>query len=70
MAWIRTRSSRWRATSTPPANWSRRSGPTKPSCSSTRGDQHLFADSSLPSYDAEAATLVVQRSRTFLDRVG
>ena len=34
------------------------------------GDQHYFADSSLPSYDAEAATLVVQRSRTFLDRVG
>jgi dienelactone hydrolase len=34
------------------------------------GDQHLFADSSLPSYDADAAALVVQRSRAFLDRVG
>ena len=34
------------------------------------GDQHLFADSSLPSYDADAAALVVQRSRKFLDRVG
>jgi dienelactone hydrolase len=34
------------------------------------GDRHLFADSSLPSYDAEAAALVVQRSREFLDRVG
>ena len=34
------------------------------------GDQHLFADSSLPSYDADAAALVVQRSREFLDRVG
>jgi dienelactone hydrolase len=33
------------------------------------GDQHLFADSSLPSYDADAAALVVQRSREFLDRV-
>jgi dienelactone hydrolase len=33
------------------------------------GDQHLFADSSLPSYDAEATALVVQRSREFLDRV-
>ncbi len=34
------------------------------------GDRHLFADSSLPSYDADAAALVVQRSRQFLDRVG
>ena len=34
------------------------------------GDQHLFTDSSLPSYDADAAALVVQRSREFLDRVG
>lgn len=34
------------------------------------GDQHLFADSSLPSYDAEAATLVIQRTREFLDRLG
>jgi dienelactone hydrolase len=33
------------------------------------GDRHLFADSSLPSYDADAAALVVQRSRAFLDRV-
>jgi len=32
------------------------------------GDQHLFADSSLPSYDADAAALAVQRSREFLDR--
>ncbi|WP_406379655.1 dienelactone hydrolase family protein [Streptomyces sp. NBC_01618] len=30
------------------------------------GDQHLFADSSLPSYDAEAATLLLDRTRTFL----
>jgi dienelactone hydrolase len=34
------------------------------------GDRHLFSDSSLPSYDAGAAALVVQRSRDFLDRVG
>ena len=34
------------------------------------GDRHLFADSSLPSYDADAAALLVQRSREFLDRVG
>jgi dienelactone hydrolase len=34
------------------------------------GDRHLFADSSLPSYDADAAALVVQRSREFLDRLG
>ena len=33
------------------------------------GDQHLFADSSLPSYDAEAAALALQRSRDFLDRL-
>lgn len=34
------------------------------------GDQHLFADNSLPSYDPEATALAVQRSRDFLDRVG
>jgi dienelactone hydrolase len=34
------------------------------------GDRHLFSDSSLPSYDADAAALVVKRSREFLDRVG
>jgi len=34
------------------------------------GDKHLFTDSSLPSYDAEAAALVLRRSRAFLDRVG
>ena len=33
------------------------------------GDRHLFTDSSLPSYDAGAAALVVQRSRAFLDRL-
>jgi dienelactone hydrolase len=34
------------------------------------GDLHLFADSSLPSYDADATALVLQRSRDLLDRVG
>ncbi len=34
------------------------------------GDQHLFVDSALPSYDADAAALAMQRSRDFLDRVG
>ena len=33
------------------------------------GDRHLFADSSLPSYDADAAALVLRRSRALLDRV-
>jgi len=30
------------------------------------GDQHLFVDSSLPSYDADAAALVSQRVLGFL----
>jgi dienelactone hydrolase len=34
------------------------------------GDRHLFTDSSLPSYDADATALVVQRSRELLGRVG
>jgi dienelactone hydrolase len=33
------------------------------------GDQHYFADSSLPSYDAEAAALLTRRVLEFLDRV-
>jgi dienelactone hydrolase len=33
------------------------------------GDRHLFSDSALPSYDADAAALVIQRSRDFLDRL-
>jgi dienelactone hydrolase len=34
------------------------------------GNTHLFSDSSLPSYHPEAAVLVLQRSRDFLDRIG
>jgi dienelactone hydrolase len=33
------------------------------------GDQHLFTDSSKPSYDAAATELAVQRSLAFLDRL-
>jgi dienelactone hydrolase len=32
------------------------------------GDQHYFADRSLPSYDAEAAALMLQRTLDFLER--
>jgi dienelactone hydrolase len=31
------------------------------------GDRHLFTDSSLPSYDADATALAAERSRKFLD---
>ncbi|MDP9240830.1 MAG: dienelactone hydrolase family protein [Actinomycetota bacterium] len=33
------------------------------------GDQHLFADGSLPSYDEQAARLLNERVLSFLDRV-
>jgi dienelactone hydrolase len=33
------------------------------------GDQHLFADSSLASYDAEAAALLTRRVKEFLGRL-
>jgi dienelactone hydrolase len=33
------------------------------------GDEHLFADSSLPVYDADAATLLTERVLAFLDAV-
>jgi len=33
------------------------------------GDEHLFLDSSLPSYDADAAALVTQRTLHFLSRL-
>ena len=34
------------------------------------GDQHYFADSSLPTYDADATKLLTQRVLEFLARVG
>jgi dienelactone hydrolase len=33
------------------------------------GDRHLFADSSLPDYDEEAATVLKQRVDAFLKNV-
>ncbi len=33
------------------------------------GDGHLFVDSSLPSYDADATALVIERSRSLLGRI-
>jgi dienelactone hydrolase len=33
------------------------------------GDRHLFADNSLSDYDEDAATLLKQRVRTFLDNI-
>jgi dienelactone hydrolase len=33
------------------------------------GDRHLFADGSLPSYDADAAALLSERVLAFLDRI-
>ncbi len=33
------------------------------------GDRHLFADSSVADYDEEAATLLMERVRSFLDRI-
>ena len=33
------------------------------------GDQHLFTDSSLPAYDENATTLLMQRVLSFLDKV-
>jgi dienelactone hydrolase len=34
------------------------------------GDKHLFADSSLTTYDERAAALLTQRVLDFLDRAG
>ncbi|MBM7503698.1 dienelactone hydrolase family protein [Agromyces aurantiacus] len=34
------------------------------------GDQHYFADSTLPSYDPDATALLMRRVLDFLDRVG
>ena len=34
------------------------------------GDRHLFADSSLPDYDEDAATLLKQRVLSFLNNIG
>ena len=65
-----TRTSRSRATSTAPASWSPRSAPDVAELFTYPGDKHLFTDSSLPSYDAAATRLVLDRSLAFLDRLG
>ena len=63
-AWMLTRSSWARATSTPPANSSSRAREAE--LFLYPGDQHYFADSSLPSYVPEAAALLRQRVLEFL----
>lgn len=45
-------------------------GPEQARLYTYAGDRHLFTDSSLPSYDADATTLVIQRSRELLEHVG
>jgi dienelactone hydrolase len=44
-------------------------GPTRGELFVYPGDKHLFTDSSLPSFDADAAALVVRRSQEFLARL-
>ena len=51
------------ATSTPPARWS---PSPEVELFLYPGDQHLFADSSLPAYGAEAAGLFTERVLAFL----
>jgi dienelactone hydrolase len=41
-------------------------GPTRAELFVYPGDEHLFVDSSLPTYDADAAALVTQRTLHFL----
>lgn len=43
-------------------------GPERGELFTYPGDRHLFLDESLPSYDADATALVLERSRTLLDR--
>ncbi len=43
-------------------------GPERAELFTYPGDRHLFVDSSLASYDAEATALVVERSLRFLAR--
>ena len=64
--WMPTRSSSTKATSTPPV--------VVESAEDAElflypGDQHYFADSSLPSYDPDATALLTRRVLDFLDRL-
>ena len=43
--------------------------PTEPSSSSTTGEEHLFADSSLPAYETAAAALLTERVVAFLNAI-
>ena len=62
--WTPTRSSSARATSTPPASSSSQAEDGE--LFLYPGDQHYFADSSLPSYDPDATALLTQRVLDFL----
>ena len=64
--WTPTRSSSARATSTPPASIVESAEDAE--LFLYPGDQHYFADSSLPSYDASATTLLTQRVLDFLEQ--
>lgn len=44
-------------------------GPSVAEVFTYHGDRHLFLDSSLPSYDATATALVVERSRELLEHI-
>ena len=66
-AWTTTRSSSARATSTRPARSSSKADDAE--LFLYPGDQHYFADSSLPSYDPDATALLTQRVLAFLARV-
>jgi dienelactone hydrolase len=44
-------------------------GPERAELFTYPGEGHLFADRSLPTYDADAAALLTERSLAFLDRV-
>ena len=69
-AWTRTRSSRSKATSTPPASWSRRSAPSSPSCSPTPATSTCSPTARCPPTTPPRPPLVLSRSREFLDRLG
>jgi len=45
-------------------------GPDRAELFTYPGDQHLFVDESLATYDAEATKLAIDRSRTMLDAIG
>jgi hypothetical protein len=62
--WTPTRSSSAKATSTPPRALV--AGADDGELFLYPGDQHYFADSSLPSYDAGATALLIQRTLDFL----